>query len=134
MKTGVHWVEVSAVKVRHSSKPENLGIRRSNKMADGLFCIANAKPCSGSPVSIISYESERLSRNKRRMASSSSITSSFCIASSLLCSRALLGANKSRGGRGGRRFFLRGIVVSIQELPHPPAESLFINAFMHQYR
>src|SRR6266404_1706264 len=104
MKTGVNWVEVSAVNVRHSSKPENFGIRRSNKMAEGLFCIANAKPCSGSPVSTISYKSERLSRNKRRIASSSSITSNFCISSTLLCSRAMVSGLGQRQQKQGQRW------------------------------
>src|SRR5258708_17857707 len=137
-EAGVNWVEGRGVNVGHRLKAENFGMRRSNKMAEGLFCIANAKPCSGSPVSMISYKSERLSRNKRRIASSSSITSSFCIASSPyglgLWFRIRVSARKNRCGSGGLWFFLCGIAFCIQKLPHLARESLLSEGFVQQVR
>src|ERR1700731_4673029 len=55
-------------------------MRRSSKIASGLCSSARAKPCSGSPESIISKASPSSSRIRRRKAASSSTSNNFFIA------------------------------------------------------
>src|SRR5208337_1380180 len=77
------------------------GIIRSSRMARGLCSRASSRACTGFPVSIVSYVSDKRILIRPRMASSSSTTRIFSISCSLRDSLsrwlgALVGADRSR--------------------------------------
>src|SRR5580704_9772515 len=103
-------------------------MRRSNKMAWGLCSSAKARPSCGTPVSITSKRSLNSRRIRRRMASSSSTTSSLSIAKYLLSARLNVGSNQFGQRVWGKR---RGL-PSINDFADFADEDLFDEGFVEE--
>src|SRR5579885_2036955 len=129
-KKGMDCVVHSVRKACESWKPSKAGMRRSRRIASGRCSSASASASSGSPVSTISQVSPRLTRIRRRTASSSSTTRRVFMGSIPHLS-GNDGMNRLRSGQIRVRFGITG-TGRVQKGAHGANEGFLLKRLVNQ--